>query len=175
MLRQTLERMATEYPLAKTQQFADHPLANFIRHRVPTIFQSTVPQQTDLLWAASAGKGQWSDAPWIAVFDPLVTNNPQEGYYPVYLFSRTLDTIYLSLDQGMTELRKEFGSGSAKEILRNRAKILRSRLESEYRVRFDAAPIYLQASGSSTMLAFTSRDMRLELNMSCVRYPLRNS
>ncbi len=154
MLHQAFERIAAEYPLARTQQFAGHSLANFIRHSVPTILQTSFPQHTDLLWAASAGKGQWPDAPWIAVFDPLVTENPQEGYYPVYLFSRTLDTVYLSLNQGMTELRKEFKSHKVKEILRNRAKILRSRVEAECQGRFDTSPINLQASGSSTRLAF---------------------
>ena len=154
MLHEAFVRIITEYPLAKTQQLTDHPLANFIRQNVPVILQNTFPQHTDLQWAASPGQGRWSDAPWIAVFDPLVTETPQEGYYPVYLFTRTLDAVYLSLNQGMTELRKEFGSGEAKEILRSRAKILRSRSESEYQVRFNATPIDLQASGPSTRLAF---------------------
>lgn len=154
MLHQAFERIATEYPVARTQQFAGHPLANFIRRDIPAILQTSFSQHTDLMWAASAGKGQWSDAPWIAVFDPLVTDNPQEGYYPVYLFTRTLDTVYLSLNQGMTELLKEFGSGKAKDLLRNRAKILRSRLKAEYQVKFDATPIDLQASGANTRLSF---------------------
>ncbi len=154
MLHEAFVRIITEYPLAKTQQLTDHPLANFIRQNVPVILQNTFPQHTDLQWAASPGQGRWSDAPWIAVFDPLVTETPQEGYYPVYLFTRTLDAVYLSLNQGMTELRKEFGSGEAKELLRNRAKILRSRLEPEYQVRFNAKPIDLQAAGPSTRLAF---------------------
>ena len=54
----------------------------------------------------------------------------------------------------MTRLREEFGSSQAKEILRNRAKILRSRLVSEHQVRFDPTPINLQALGPTTRLAF---------------------
>ena len=154
MLQQAFARIMTEYPEAKTQEIAGHPLASFVRQDVPKILQSHLPQHSDLLWVASVGQGRWSDAPWIATFDPLVTETPQEGYYPVYLFTRTLDAVYLSLNQGMTRLREEFGSSQAKEILRNRAKILRSRLASEHQGKFDPTPIDLQALGPSTRLAF---------------------
>ena len=154
MLPQAFARIMTEYPVAKTREIAGHPLATFVRQDIPEILQRNLPQHSDLLWIASVGQGRWSDAPWIGVFDPLVTETPQEGYYPVYLFTRTLDAVYLSLNQGMTRLREEFGSSQAKEILRNRAKILRSRLAPEHQGRFDPTHIDLQALGPSTRLAF---------------------
>nr|MBA3443228.1 DUF3578 domain-containing protein [Pyrinomonadaceae bacterium] len=54
----------------------------------------------------------------------------------------------------MTALRKEFGNPQAKEILRNRAKILRSRLSPEYQQLFSEAPIDLQSDSASSRLAF---------------------
>lgn len=34
----------------------------------------------------SVGKGNWAETPWIAIFDPLVRESAQQGYYVVYLF-----------------------------------------------------------------------------------------
>ena len=86
--------------------------------------------------------------------DPLVTDTPQEGYYPVYLFTRSLDAVYLSLNQGMTGLRQEFGHTEAIEILKHRAGILRTRLTAEYKKRFTEDPINLQAGNLNSRLAF---------------------
>src|SRR5262245_40601418 len=72
---------------------------------------------------------------------------------PVYLFTRSLDAVYLSFNQSMTLLRKEFGTEKAKEILRHRAGILRARLTPEFQRRFRATPTELQATGASTRLA----------------------
>jgi 5-methylcytosine-specific restriction protein A len=78
MLQQALARIMTEYPVAKTREIAGHPLATFVRQDIPEILQRNLPQHSNLLWVASVGQGRWSDAPWIGVFDPLVTETPQE-------------------------------------------------------------------------------------------------
>ena len=154
MIKETLERIFDEFPIAKTQGFSGHPLANYIRSTVPATLKNMFPDKPELIWSASPGKGQWVDAPWIAAFDPLVTETAQNGYYPVYLFTYSLDAVYLSLNQGMTALRDEFGDVHAVEILRNRAGILRSRLKSEFTGIFLADKIDLQAKTPHTRLAF---------------------
>jgi hypothetical protein len=40
--------------------------------------------------------------PWLAVLDREVTTTAQEGLYVVYLFSDSLDRVYLSMNQGVT-------------------------------------------------------------------------
>lgn len=85
MLREVISRLLNEYAGASNEKFASHPLATWIRHEVPKIFASTTPEFPNIVWAASPGKGRWADAPWIAAFDPLVTETAREGYYPVYL------------------------------------------------------------------------------------------
>lgn len=93
MIREALNTIMQQYPIAKEEPFAGHKLAEFIRHKLPEIFKTQFPRDSDLIWASSPGIGQWADAPWIAVFDPLITDTAQQGYYPVYLFNKTLDAI----------------------------------------------------------------------------------
>jgi 5-methylcytosine-specific restriction enzyme A len=153
MLNMALERIMREYLPAKEQQFAGHPLAKYIRHDLPELFRSHFPQYRHFIWDASPGKGQWADAPWIATFDPLVTESAQDGYYPVYLFNRRLDAVYLSFNQGMTLLREEFRVEETKQILRHRASILRNRLSPEHLNRFRTNIIDLQAPYPNSRLA----------------------
>lgn len=157
MIRQIFDRIMNEYPpydVKEVFQFEGNELANYIRQEIPIQFRNQFNQFPTLIWRASAGKGQWADAPWIATLDPLVTETPQEGYYPVYLFTRSLDAVYLSLNQGMTGLRQEWGHTEAKEILMHRAGILRGRLAAELKPRFKTDPIDLQAGSSNSRLAF---------------------
>lgn len=154
MIREAFNRLMDEYTAARNEQFTGHHLASYIRHDLPKMFQELFPDHTDLIWTASPGQGRWVDAPWIAAFDPLVTDTAQDGYYPVYLFTRSLDSVYLSLNQGMQSLREEFGGPEAKEILNHRARIMRSRLSPEYQEKFTSDPINLQAVGSGDRLAF---------------------
>jgi 5-methylcytosine-specific restriction protein A len=75
----------------------------------------------------SPGQGQWVECPWLAILDPLITDSPQRGYYPVYLFREDMSGFYLSLNQGMTEAKEQYQSG-AKDALRGRAADFRNRL-----------------------------------------------
>lgn len=154
MINEILTRIIQEYPKAKKQAFRNHSLATFIRREVPRLFRNHFQEDQRLIWNASAGQGGWADAPWIAVFDPLVTSSAQLGYYPVYLFSRDLKVVYLSFNQGVTKLWEEFGARQAKEMLRERAGVLRQRLSPEYQERFKRQPIDLKERGPNTNLAF---------------------
>lgn len=152
MIKEAFDRIFKEYPKARTQRFINHPLANFIRTEVPRLFAEALPGDSDLKWEASPGKGNWADAPWIAAFDPLITESAQRGFYPVYLFSRSMNSVFLSFNQGVTDLKAEFGNPQAKEILRHRATILRTRLSPDYRDKFTSKPIELKGRGSSSLL-----------------------
>ena len=112
MIRESLERLFNEFPTYDVKEvfpFADNPLANYIRKELPAIFSQEFSEFQAIEWEASPGKGQWADAPWIAAFNPVITDSAQDGYYPVLLFNSSMDTVYLSLNQGMTKPRAEFG------------------------------------------------------------------
>jgi 5-methylcytosine-specific restriction enzyme MrcB-like protein len=72
-------------------------------------------------------------------FDPLITETVQEGYYPVYLFTRSVDAVYLSMNQGVTKLKDEVKLKTAREVLKSRAAMMRARVAKEYVARFSDA------------------------------------
>ena len=93
----------------------------------------------------------WADVPWIAVLDPEITTSTMRGYYVVYLFSIDMKRVYLSFNQGMTDIEKELKTeGAAKELLR-RADFIRDRIP-EFKKNFEYKPIDLSTklSGNTT-------------------------
>lgn len=63
----------------------------------------------------SVGMGNWTKTPWIALLDSRETSSTQGGTYIVFLIAEDLSVTYLTLNQGMTELRKLHGSKGAEE------------------------------------------------------------
>jgi hypothetical protein len=67
----------------------------------------------------SVGLGGWTKTPWIALLDNRETTTTQRGTYVVFLVAEDLSITYLTLNQGMTELRKRLGQrGAAEEMVR---------------------------------------------------------
>jgi 5-methylcytosine-specific restriction protein A len=72
-LRQTLQRILSDYPAAKTAPLEGHTLARFIRGDAETAVQDALGELgTGLLVEGSPGQGNWAEVPWISVFDPAV-------------------------------------------------------------------------------------------------------
>jgi 5-methylcytosine-specific restriction protein A len=129
LLRDTIQRILTEYAAARGQRFADHPLAAFIRREAPeAVKKASGELGVGLQVEGSAGAGNWAAVPWISVFDPAVTTTATQGYYVVYLFHVAEPVVYLSLNQGTTSVREEFNA-RAREILKDRAELIRKRVE----------------------------------------------
>ena len=129
-LKSALENVASGFKSATSETFAKHPLASFIRNelrdKVADIIRDT---NNSYIFEGSPGKGRWAEVPWVAVFNPLVTETAQSGYYVVYLVSNSGSRIYLSLIQGGTEIRNEFKSkADYLSILKARSVFLRKRL-----------------------------------------------
>jgi 5-methylcytosine-specific restriction protein A len=67
--------------------------------------------------------------------DPLVTNSTQHGFYVVYLFNIKEQIVFLSLNQGVTAVKDEFGGGRIqKDVLEARASIMLQRLDRQDRM-----------------------------------------
>ena len=92
-----LQRVLSEYPEAKLENFKDHPLASFIRGELCQVIQKVVGAY--YLVDASPGKGNWAHVPWVSIFDPAITTSARNGYYPVFSFSSNGSRLYLSLNQ----------------------------------------------------------------------------
>ena len=104
MLKNSFLEIKNRYPIESTKSFKGNTVADFIRHEFPGIVKSYFPKYKSFIWDGSPGKGRLADAPWLAIFNPLVTDTAQKGYYPVFLFSNSLNSVYLSLNQGMADL-----------------------------------------------------------------------
>jgi len=124
-LREGFERVLNEYLGASQENFARHELAKFIREDLCDAVKSACDASDRLLFKGSAGQGNWARGPWVGIFDKLVTDSAQSGYYPVYLFREDMTGLYLSLNQGMTEAKKLYKS-DAKDALESRANNFRA-------------------------------------------------
>lgn len=154
MLKNAFEEIMERYSQAKTEPIKDHILANFINNDLPNLFKDEFPEYNHLIWKASSGLGNWATSPWLAILNPLITETPQKGYYPVYIFSAKLDKVYLSFNQGVTSIREEFNTSESRDILQHRAKILDFRLRNEFDGDFSNEPIDLDPPNSNSNLAF---------------------
>ena len=87
-----------------------------IEQNLPHIVAKQVnSHQLEFQVTGSAGKGQWANVPWLALFDVSITTSATRGYYIVYLFSKDMSTLYLSLNQGWTYYGETFGIREGKK------------------------------------------------------------
>lgn len=105
-----------------------HKIASYLRIDLPSVISNSLgAHQRGFICTGSAGAGNWAAVPWVAVFDPRVTDTATKGYYVVYLFSPDDRRLYLSLNQGTTAVIDEFGS-QGYALLKDRASLMRTRL-----------------------------------------------
>jgi energy-coupling factor transporter ATP-binding protein EcfA2 len=90
-------------------------LAKLLRNDLPDDIKTVVNR--DFIVKGSAGQGNWTNLPWVGIFNPEITSSAQSGYYIVYLFSEDMEGFYLSLNQGVTEIKNKYGNTNAKEYL----------------------------------------------------------
>jgi len=115
-MHEEIEAIASAIPTARSEPFTSHPLADRIRHQWRAAAEEVVPGNSYKI-KGSAGNSKWADSVWLAVFDRTVTESAMHGFYPVYLVSREGETVYLSLNQGTTEVKERVGRGRYREVL----------------------------------------------------------
>jgi 5-methylcytosine-specific restriction protein A len=116
-----------EYPTACSASFANHPVADFIRLEMPRIIRAAIGDNERYIIKGSPGQGNWARVPWVAIFDRFVTESAQDGYYLVYLVREDFSGVYLSLNQGVTTVERQYGA-EAKEALAIRARDFLARI-----------------------------------------------
>jgi 5-methylcytosine-specific restriction enzyme A len=146
-LSAALRRIGGQFAAAKTESYDKHPLAQFIRQDAAEALATALGElSSNLLCHGSAGAGKWADVPWLAVFDPIVTDSATRGYYVVYLFNVAGSEVHLSLNQGTTAVRKEF-KRTARAVLQDRAALMRARLP-EFVANFSVYDLELGSGGT---------------------------
>ncbi|MEL6063239.1 MULTISPECIES: MrcB family domain-containing protein [unclassified Methylobacterium] len=124
-----LRRIIEEYPLARLDPPAGHPLATVIRKGAPDELRGALAAiDGPFLVKGSPGRGaKWAAVPWLAIFDPAITTSATRGYYLVYLFPAHREAVHLSLAQGTVAAIRTYGA-SAGDRLRTSGVMLRKRL-----------------------------------------------
>ncbi len=127
-------------------------MAAFIRTEFPDTLKGLSDDPDRYIFKGSPGNGRWTRSPWAAVFDILITESARSGYYPVYLFREDFSGVYLSLNQGVTEIRGKYQS-KAKDALRTRAADFRAQLGG-LAAGFPLAEVDLRPSSASNLSSF---------------------
>jgi len=166
-LQAALSLFLDEYPKAIARPFAGDALAEFIRKDVPDTLSEIVGVNPRYLFHGSPGQGNWARAPWAAVFDRFITDSAQDGYYIAYLVKEDFSGVYISLNQGVTSARKQYGA-EAKTALRVKATDFLARL-GPLALDLIHGEIDLASSGGSNLSAF------YEAGAVCSKYYPRES
>lgn len=108
---QFMNEYADELNEARAHEDFKRPFGNLVRHDIAQIIQEKV-NNTIYKVKGSVGAGRWTDVPWIAVFDTRITSSAQKGVYIVYLLNKNTKELYLTLNQGATDVAQEGGNSS---------------------------------------------------------------
>jgi MrcB-like, N-terminal domain len=74
-LRETLQRILTEYAKAKGEPLENHPLAQFIRHDAAQAVEAGLGELgTGVVVEGGPGQGNWAAVPWITVHYDIATD-----------------------------------------------------------------------------------------------------
>lgn len=168
-LNAALSLFVEEYADAKQSTFAGNAVAEFIRKEVPAAIRKAIGPNERYLVEGSPGQGVWAGVPWAAVFDRFVTDSAQDGYYLVYLLSEDLSSVHLSLNQGVTSIRAQYGA-AAKEALRVRANDFLARL-GRVTDGLLLGPIDLATTSSASLGAYYEQGAICSVRYSCSTLP----
>lgn len=143
MLADYLSRLATEYTYERAKPFTGSQFADFVRHDIAIEAKKLLTfWPHDLKVKASVGQGLWASVPWLAFFDPLITETATKGFYVVFLINPDAQTITLSMNQGTTAIYNDFGQSRGLDVLRRRARDMADRVP-DFIKHFSEDPINL--------------------------------
>ncbi|MBU3181166.1 MrcB family domain-containing protein [Clostridium psychrophilum] len=108
----------------------DHRMFKLLNYEVKDEIKNNI-NDDNLIVKGSSGQGGWTSCPWIAAYNKEITTTIQEGVYIVYLFSEDMERVYLTLNQGCTNLKKKFGKRKATEQMINTRVKIRTEIDSK--------------------------------------------
>ena len=125
-MREQILRFMQECTAAKQQVFANNPFGIFVRTEIPTaLYKTELVDQEQYLITASVGAGNSAMIPWICIFDRSITTTATKGVYIVYLLSRDSKRLYLTFNQGCTEIRSQHSKRETIRIMHQKAEEIR--------------------------------------------------
>lgn len=130
-INEFINRLLNEYVHEKGKSFSDNPLGKYVRRTIPEILnQTNYFDPSQYLVTGSVGQGNWVTIPWIAIFNRSITTSAQRGIYIVYLMHKNGKKMYLTFNQGYTELRKTLDRKECSDYLKKNAETIASQIDS---------------------------------------------
>ena len=130
-IRNIVSRILDEYIIAKEEPQKGHPLGEYFRNEIPAeIYASGLVDEKAYLVKGSVGNGNWAAVPWVCVFDRNITNSATKGVYIVYLLAKDCQTLYLTFNQGCTDIRSNNSKKETIRIMRENAKYIAAQIDS---------------------------------------------
>ena len=130
-MHEVIEKLMHGYQIAKNEVFANNPFGEFVRKDIPAMLYKTgLIDKDKYLIAGSVGQGNWAMVPWICIFDRTITTSATKGEYIVYLLSNDCSELYLTFNQGCTEIRKKHNRKETISIMRENAMKIAKQVDS---------------------------------------------
>ena len=128
-MKEIIEKILNEYVQAKKEPFTGHALGSFFRNDIPReLYNTGLVDSKRYLIAGSVGQGNWAMVPWVCIFDRNIRTSATKGVYIVYLLERNGESLYLTFNQGCTEIRNSHSKRETIEIMRRKASEVVSRI-----------------------------------------------
>ncbi len=125
------QQVMDSYVQAKKESIKQHPIDQLVRKTIPHELEKLDFIQAPLTVEGSVGKGNWATVPWVAIMDTRITSSTQKGIYLVYLFSEDMQSLYLSFEQGVTEIMQQKGKKKAYQLFEETTDQIRTLLPLE--------------------------------------------
>ena len=130
-LNTVVTKILNDYVPSKKETFAGHQMGSFFRSDIPlAIYETGIVESAPYLITGSVGQGNWAMIPWVCIFDRKITTTATKGIYIVYLLSKDGNSLYLSFNQGCTDIRKNNSKKDTIRIMREKAEDIRKRIDS---------------------------------------------
>jgi 5-methylcytosine-specific restriction protein A len=115
---------STRIRLGGRTTFRGTPAQNAILLEIPAKIEAFLEQKGlahQFKVKGSIGNGYMARVPWVGIFKKDITQNAENGYYIVLLFSENMSCCYLSLNQGITAVEQLYTKSFAERKMREAA------------------------------------------------------
>lgn len=113
----------------KHNRVLDKEMKEVITQRLPQKIQKKLKLDENIYYVTgSFGMGNYTETPWISIFEKDITVGAQKGFYIVFLFRKDMTGFYLSLNQGVTYLEEKFKGNKPKNKIREVVEKLRNEI-----------------------------------------------
>ncbi|OEH53137.1 hypothetical protein AQ616_17815 [Oceanobacillus sp. E9] len=129
-----------------TESSLDENIKKLITKVLPEAIQRELIENDNYIYKGSFGQGNYTETPWLAVFDKDLSISAQKGFYVVIAFRKDMKGFYLSLNQGTTYLKNKFKNENPRLKMKHVAKYIGSNITIPQEYGFTQEEVTLVAN-----------------------------